>query len=100
VRAARRQYLSSRAQKAYIKARVDAEYDIAVAKTPSPDTEPASDAYAMKKTWQFTYANPRRKKKCIHVRSTSVEDSCRRSSERLSPARPPVVEVSCDVLWV
>ena len=58
VRAARRQYLSSRAQKAYIKARVDAEYDIAVAKTPSPDTEPASDAYAMKK--QYISANRRR----------------------------------------
>jgi len=58
VRAARRQYFTSRAKEDYIKARVDAAYAIAVAETPSPDTEPASDAYTMKKV--FTYANPRR----------------------------------------
>jgi GTP1/Obg family GTP-binding protein len=50
VRAARRQYFTSRKKLTRIKARVDAEYDIAVAKTPSPDTEPASDAYTMTKS--------------------------------------------------
>ena len=50
VRGARKTSLCRRAKDDDIKARVVAEYDIAVAKTPSPDTEPVSDAYAMKKS--------------------------------------------------
>ena len=58
VRGARRTCLCRRAKEPYVVARADAEYDFAVAKTPSPDTEPASDAYAMKKV--YIYAKVRR----------------------------------------